>query len=69
MGKLIRDADLLTAGQTYKGWLFVLVTAALVYFLVRQYYLRSRRTEEPSMAEARRSASLAFKPPMRGLFL
>lgn len=33
----ITDPHTLTIAQTYKGWFFILVTAALVWSLVRQY--------------------------------
>ena len=35
IGQLVRDPDQLTEFQTYKGWLFVAVTAMLLYALLR----------------------------------
>jgi signal transduction histidine kinase len=40
LGKLVSNADVLTRLQTYKGWLFVFVTAVLVFFLSRQALAR-----------------------------
>ncbi|WP_161794796.1 PAS domain-containing protein [Desulfonatronum thioautotrophicum] len=35
LAMVVDDPDLLTRLQTYKGWLFVLVTAVLLYFVLR----------------------------------
>ncbi|WP_419781026.1 two-component system sensor histidine kinase NtrB [Maridesulfovibrio sp.] len=34
---LIRDADIIQGIQTLKGWLYVLITAAIIYILVERY--------------------------------
>jgi PAS domain S-box-containing protein len=42
---IARDADHLTRLQTAKGWLFVLVSALLLYFMVRHYLRAVQRRE------------------------
>jgi diguanylate cyclase (GGDEF)-like protein len=60
LGLLITDPMLLTRLQTYKGWLFIFVTACLLYPLIRRY-VRTLRTSE----EARRLQSCY--DPLTGL--
>lgn len=36
LNRMVADVDLLKALQTYKGWLFICLTAGLIYLIVRQ---------------------------------
>ncbi len=46
LAHLVSDAGTLTRLQTYKGWLFILVTTGLVYFLVHDQASRNRQAEK-----------------------
>jgi PAS domain S-box-containing protein len=51
---LIDDIELMSRIQTYKGWVYVLVTGLLLYMLIRLYSSRLRKTgEELSRSELR----------------
>ncbi len=41
----ISDNDLLTKAQTYKGWFYVLVTAVLLFLLLKKHLGQLRKTE------------------------
>ncbi|HWR73659.1 MAG TPA: PAS domain S-box protein, partial [Nitrospirota bacterium] len=43
LAALIRDSEMLTRFQTYKGWVFILITAALVFILSRRALLETER--------------------------
>lgn len=45
LASLIQDTETLTTVQTYKGWVFILVTAGLLYGLVRRNLAGLRRYE------------------------
>ena len=45
LAHLVADADTLTRLQTYKGWLFILLTTGLVYFLVYDQDSRNQQAE------------------------
>lgn len=42
---LSKNSKMLTQVQTYKGWFYVLVTAILLYFLVKKHLTKIRKTE------------------------
>jgi len=42
----IEDPHILTQFQAYKGWLFVAVTATLLYWLIRRYASEIKRSED-----------------------
>ena len=42
----IRDPDLLTRIQTYKGWFYVIITAALFYLLLKSHLIKIRHAEQ-----------------------
>ncbi len=45
LAAIILDPNTLTQFQTYKGWMFVLGSSALIYFLLRQMLARQRMVE------------------------
>ncbi|MDH3997392.1 MAG: PAS domain-containing sensor histidine kinase [Desulfuromonadales bacterium] len=51
LGGIIRDPELLTRAQTFKGGLFVVVTALMLYFYLRRRLQILRRQEESFEAE------------------
>lgn len=42
----VRDPDLLTRFQTFKGWFYVLVTAVLFYLLLKSHLVKIRNAEQ-----------------------
>jgi signal transduction histidine kinase len=42
---MIKDPEVLTTMQTYKGWFFVLMSALVFYFILRTHLNRLRRAE------------------------
>ena len=46
---LIRDPDLLTRMQTYKGWFYVIVTAILFYSLLKSHLVKIRNAEQKAI--------------------
>ncbi len=42
----VRDPDLLTTIQTFKGWFYVLVTAVLFYILLKSHLVKIRQAEQ-----------------------
>jgi len=42
----INNTDLLTHGQTYKGWFYVIVTGVLFFFFLKKHLSRLRKTEQ-----------------------
>jgi signal transduction histidine kinase/CheY-like chemotaxis protein len=46
---LIRDPDLITRIQTYKGWFYVLITAALFYSLLKSHLIKIRKAEQKAI--------------------
>jgi PAS domain S-box-containing protein len=54
VASLINDIELMARIQTYKGWVYVLITGLLLYMLIRLYSSRLRKTgEELSRSELR----------------
>jgi signal transduction histidine kinase/ActR/RegA family two-component response regulator len=45
----IREPDLLTRIQTYKGWLYVLITAILFYSLLKGHLVKLRHAEQKAI--------------------
>jgi signal transduction histidine kinase/ActR/RegA family two-component response regulator len=45
----IRDPDLLTQIQTFKGWFYVLITAALFYALLKSHLVKIRDAEQKAI--------------------
>lgn len=45
----IRDPDLLTTIQTFKGWFYVLVTAILFYLLLKSHLVKIRNAEQKAI--------------------
>jgi signal transduction histidine kinase len=55
----VRDPDLLTWIQTFKGWFFVLVTAVLFYLLLKRHVVKIRHAEQRAInSERLKTASL-----------
>lgn len=52
LGTLVRDAERITRIQSYKGWVFVTLSALLI-FVVSRSYLRSLKRTEDSLERAR----------------
>ena len=59
LGFLIRDPDLLVKVSVFKGGAYVLVTALLLYALIRRYVAAIRRHEQAAREEADRYRLLA----------
>jgi signal transduction histidine kinase/ActR/RegA family two-component response regulator len=45
----IRDPDLLTSIQTFKGWFYVLITAILFYSLLKSHLVKIRNAEQKAV--------------------
>jgi len=45
----IKDPDLLTRIQTYKGWFYVLITAILFYSLLKNHLVKVRKAEQKAI--------------------
>jgi signal transduction histidine kinase/ActR/RegA family two-component response regulator len=45
----IKDADLLTRIQTFKGWFYVLITAILFYSLLKSHLVKIRNAEQKAI--------------------
>ncbi len=45
----IRDPDLLTRIQTFKGWFYVIITAILFYLLLKSHLVKIRNAEQKSI--------------------
>jgi len=60
LAALITDVSLLTTLQTYKGWAFVLISALLIYALLR-YELRLRNITEDKLRESEDRYRLLFE--------
>lgn len=56
---MIEDSQVLTQLQTYKGWLFVVVTAVLLYWLVSRYIKERRLAEEALIESEKKFRTLA----------
>lgn len=52
LASIIHDAETMTTVQTYKGWLFIVVTATLLFVLVRRN-MQSLRMFESSLSSAK----------------
>jgi PAS domain S-box-containing protein len=65
---LVSDGAALTAWQTYKGWAFVLLSAALIYGLLRRE-LRRHRRDEQALRESEERYRLIFEHSMDAILL
>lgn len=65
---LVNDGVALTAWQTYKGWAFVLLSAALIYGLLRRE-LRRHRRDEQALRESEERYRLIFEHSMDAILL
>ena len=45
----IREPDLLTRIQTFKGWFYVLITAILFYSLLKSHLVKLRKAEQKAI--------------------
>ena len=45
LGYFVRDPELLTTLQTYKGWFYVLITSILFYLILKRHLVRLREAE------------------------
>jgi signal transduction histidine kinase len=45
LGYFVRDPELLTTLQTYKGWFYVLITSILFYMILKRHLVRLREAE------------------------
>lgn len=45
LASLVKNPDLLTTFQTYKGWFYVLITSALFYFILKKHLTQQRNAE------------------------
>lgn len=46
LNKLVQDIDAIARVQMYKGWVFILLTSALVFFLIKQQESRRQQVEQ-----------------------
>jgi signal transduction histidine kinase/ActR/RegA family two-component response regulator len=46
---LIRDPDIMTRIQTFKGWFYVLITAMLFYSLLKSHLVKIRKAEQKAI--------------------
>ncbi len=60
----VKDADLLTRVQTFKGWFYVLVTAVLLYVLIRGMANRLERSRLARQEEERSARRLMAQLPL-----
>ena len=67
LATLARDVAALTIMQTYKGWAFVVISAALIYSLLRRDLALRNRAENTLRASERRYQTLANISPV-GIF-
>jgi len=51
---LIKDPQLLSTFQTYKGWLYIVVTALLLYGVIKKYTLSLEKTQNMLRSERER---------------
>ena len=49
----IREPDMLTRLQTFKGWFYVLITAILFYFLLKSHLVKIRNAEQKAIESDR----------------
>lgn len=59
LDSIIEDSHLITKIQTYKGWLFIAVTAILLYWLISRYFFEIKRSEENMCRSEERFRTLA----------
>jgi len=45
LGYFVRDTEMLTTLQTYKGWFYVLITSILFYLILKRHLVRLREAE------------------------
>jgi PAS domain S-box-containing protein len=64
---LVHNTEELTRFQSYKGWAYVLVSALLIYFLLRQY-LRLQKRTETRLHESEERLRLAVTAANQGIF-
>jgi PAS domain S-box-containing protein len=64
---LVHDTAELTRFQNYKGWAYVLASALLIYFLLRQY-LKLQRKTEARLHESEERLRLAVNASNQGIF-
>ena len=64
----IPESDTLKQFQTYKGWLFVVLSAALIYFLLRRNLIDQQKTEE-QLREHDKRYRLLFENSMDAVLL
>lgn len=53
LGYFIKDPDLLTRIQTFKGWFYVLITAVLFYSLLKSHLVKLRNAEQKAIESDR----------------
>lgn len=69
----IKDPVLLTRFQTFKGWFFVVVTAILLYMIIKAHLERIRKAEEKARESERlksvflHNISHEIRTPMNGI--
>ncbi|HSV87291.1 MAG TPA: PAS domain S-box protein [Bacteroidales bacterium] len=56
----INNLESMRLFQTYKGWFFVIITALLLFFLIKRYFFKILATQK-SLNETRQHYSLLFK--------
>jgi signal transduction histidine kinase/CheY-like chemotaxis protein len=49
----VREPDLLTRIQTFKGWFYVLITAILFYFILKSHLVKIRNAEQKAIESDR----------------
>ncbi|MBK6962901.1 MAG: response regulator [Bacteroidales bacterium] len=73
LGSLIHDHDLLTRTQTYKGWLYVTVTAVLFFTILRKHLIKLRNAEKRAVESDQlktaflQNVSHELRTPMNGI--
>ena len=68
LAALITDISLLTTMQTYKGWVYVAISALLIYFLLRRE-LAAQEITENKLRESEERYRLLFETSIDAFLL
>ncbi len=73
LSKIVNDAELITKIQTYKGWFYVLITALLFTFILKQHLNKVRNAEQEAVKSDQlktlfiQNISHEIRTPMNGI--